>query len=153
MSFRQDDTIFVAGHLGMAGSAITRAFYRAGYKKLITASKSDLNLLDSSAVDAWFTVHKPTVVVSAAAKVGICANSNYPADFLLDNLKIQITLLKLSLWSATSVSRAWLCYPKLAAQPMEEDFLTGVLSLLISGTQLPRLLASSVRCTASAAWF
>ena len=77
-----DDRIFVAGHCGMAGSAILRALERAGYHQLLVASRSELDLLDGSAVEAWFAKQKPTVVVLAAAKVGgISANSNYPADF------------------------------------------------------------------------
>ena len=70
------DRIFVAGHRGMAGSAICRALERAGYHQLLTANRSELNLLNGPAVKAWFTNHQPTVVVLAAAKVGgIQANS------------------------------------------------------------------------------
>ena len=84
------DRIFVAGHRGMAGSAIVRALGAAGYANLLTAARSNLDLLDPVAVNAWFGAHRPDVVVLAAAKVGgILANSTYPADFLLDNLKIQ----------------------------------------------------------------
>ena len=91
----QDDSFFVAGHRGMAGSAICRAFERAGYHQLLTASRSELDLLDGPAVKAWFAKHQPTVVVLAAAKVGgIQANSSYPADFLLENLKIQTNVIE-----------------------------------------------------------
>ena len=70
------DRIFVAGHQGMAGSAICRALERGGYHQLLTASHSELDLLDCPAVEAWFANHQPTVVVVAAAKVGgIQANS------------------------------------------------------------------------------
>ena len=91
-----DDFIFVAGHRGMAGSAIyRRALKRSGYNQLLTASRSELDLLNCSAVEAWFAEHKPTVVVLAAAKVGgIQANSTYPADFLLENLKIQTNVIE-----------------------------------------------------------
>ena len=64
------DRIYVAGHRGMAGSAICRALERAGYYHLLNASRDELDLLDSSAVEAWFAKHQPTVVVLAAAKVG-----------------------------------------------------------------------------------
>ena len=64
------DRIFVAGHQGMAGSAICRALERAGYRQLLTASRSELDLLDGPAVEAWFAKHQPTLVVLAAAKVG-----------------------------------------------------------------------------------
>ena len=83
----KEDRFFVAGHRGMAGSAICRALQRWGYENLITASRDDLDLLDPLAVQHWFADNKPTVVVLAAAKVGgIHANKTYPADFLLENL-------------------------------------------------------------------
>ena len=86
------DRIFVAGHRGMAGSAICRAMQRAGYTNLRTASRAELDLDDGPAVQRWFADHQPSVVVLAAAKVGgIQANNSYPADFLLENLKIQTT--------------------------------------------------------------
>ena len=84
------DRIFVAGHRGMADSAICRALQRAGYSNLLTASRAELDLEDGPAVQRSFAQHQPTVVVLAAAKVGgIQANNSYPADFLLDNLKIE----------------------------------------------------------------
>ena len=89
------DRIFVAGHRGMAGSAICRALQRAGYGQVLTASRDELDLLDGTAVQRWFAEHRPTVVVLAAAKVGgIVANASYPADFLLDNLKIQTHVIE-----------------------------------------------------------
>ena len=122
-----DDRIYVAGHLGMAGSAICRALDRAGYHQLLTASRSVVDLLQGPAVEAWFAKHQPTVVVLAAAKVGgIAANSSYPADFLLENLKIQTHVIE----------TAWRCgvrrllflgstciYPKFAEQPIKEEAL------------------------------
>jgi GDP-L-fucose synthase len=89
------DRIFVAGHRGMAGSAICRALQRAGYSNLLTASRAELDLEDGPAVQRWFEQQQPTVVVLAAAKVGgIQANNSYPADFLLDNLKIQTNVIE-----------------------------------------------------------
>ena len=89
------DRIYVAGHRGMAGSAICRALQRSGYDQILTSSREELDLLDPSAVAAWFATNKPTIVVLAAAKVGgIAANSAYPADFLLDNLKIQTHVIE-----------------------------------------------------------
>jgi nucleoside-diphosphate-sugar epimerase len=94
------DRIFVAGHAAVAGSAICRALERAGYHHLLTASRSELDLLDGQAVERWFAQHQPTVVVLAAAKVGgIAANSRYPADFLLENLKIQTHVIETA-WRA-----------------------------------------------------
>ena len=126
------DRIFVAGHRGMAGSAICRALQRAGYGQVLTASRDELDLLDGTAVQRWFTEHRPTVVVLAAAKVGgIVANTSYPADFLLDNLKIQTHVIE-SAWRSGVRRLLFLgsscIYPKFAAQPIrEEALLTGAL--------------------------
>jgi len=76
---QQDDRIFVAGHRGMAGSAICRALAARGYANLLMAGRDELDLLDPLAVDVWFAANRPDVVVLAAAKVGgILANSTYP---------------------------------------------------------------------------
>ena len=126
------DRIFVAGHRGMAGSAICRALDRSGYQQILTAARSELDLLDSSAVQAWFAKHQPTIVVLAAAKVGgIQANSSYPADFLLENLKIQTHVIETA-WRSGVRRLLFLgsscIYPKFADQPIkEEELLTGSL--------------------------
>ena len=126
------DRIFVAGHRGMAGSAICRALERAGYHQLLTASRTELDLLDGSAVEAWFAKHQPTVVVLAAAKVGgIQANNSYPADLLLENLKIQTNVIETA-WRSGVRRLLFLgsscIYPKFAEQPIrEEALLTGAL--------------------------
>jgi GDP-L-fucose synthase len=126
------DRIFVAGHRGMAGSAICRALQRAGYGQILTASRAELDLLDGAAVERWFAEHQPTVVVLAAAKVGgIQANSTYPADFLLDNLKIQTNVIETA-WRSGVRRLLFLgsscIYPKFAEQPIrEEALLTGAL--------------------------
>ena len=126
------DRIFVAGHRGMAGSAICRALQRAGHSNLLTASSAELDLLDPQAVQRWFGEHKPTVVVLAAAKVGgIQANSSYPADFLLDNLKIETNVIETA-WRSGVRRLLFLgsscIYPKFAEQPIrEEALLTGAL--------------------------
>ena len=126
------DRIFVAGHRGMAGSAICRALQRAGYTNLLTATRQELDLLDGPAVERWFAEHKPTVVVLAAAKVGgIHANNTYPADFLLENLKIQTHVIETA-WRSGVRRLLFLgsscIYPKFAEQPIrEEALLTGPL--------------------------
>jgi GDP-L-fucose synthase len=126
------DRIFVAGHRGMAGSAICRALQRAGYSNLLTASRAELDLEDGPAVKRWFAEHQPTVVVLAAAKVGgIQANNSYPADFLLDNLKIQTNVIETA-WRSGVRRLLFLgsscIYPKFAEQPIrEEALLTGPL--------------------------
>ena len=126
-----EDHFFVAGHRGMAGSAICRALQRWGYKNLITASRDELDLLDIQAVKNWFAEKKPTVVVLAAAKVGgIYANETYPADFLLENLKIQTNVIETA-WQSGVKRLLFLgsscIYPKYAEQPIKERHLTGEL--------------------------
>jgi GDP-L-fucose synthase len=126
------DRIFVAGHRGMAGSAICRALERAGYSNLLTASREQLNLENPLAVHGWFETMRPDVVVLAAAKVGgIHFNNTYPADFLLDNLKIQTNVIE-SAWKAGVRRLLFLgsscIYPRLAEQPIKEEaLLTGPL--------------------------
>ncbi len=132
------DRLYVAGHRGMAGSAICRALQRAGYGDparggaLLTANRAELDLLDPAAVQRWFADHQPTVVVLAAAKVGgIGANSAYPADFLLENLKIQTHVIETA-WRSGVRRLLFLgsscIYPKFAEQPIrEEALLTGAL--------------------------
>ncbi len=116
----------------MAGSAICRALQRAGYSQILTASRTELDLLDGPAVERWFGEHQPTVVMLAAAKVGgIAANSAYPADFLLDNLKIQTHVIE-SAWRSGVRRLLFLgsscIYPKFAEQPIQEEaLLTGAL--------------------------
>ena len=123
----QGARIFVAGHRGMAGSAICRALQRSGYENLLTASRDELNLLDLQAVQRWFVEKKPSVVVLAAAKVGgIQANDTYPADFLLENLKIQTNVIETA-WRSGVKRLLFLgsscIYPKFAEQPIKEDSL------------------------------
>ena len=128
----QNDRFFVAGHRGMAGSAICRALQRSGYNNLLTASRDVLDLLDVQAVQRWFADNKPDVVVLAAAKVGgIHANDTYPADFLLENLKIQTNVIETA-WKSGVKRLLFLgsscIYPKFAEQPIKEESLfTGAL--------------------------
>ena len=116
----------------MAGSAICRALNQKGYENLLTAGRDKLNLLDLQAVKHWFAENKPSVVVLAAAKVGgIHANDTYPADFLLENLKIQTNVIETA-WQ-NGVKRLLFLgssciYPKMTKQPIEEEsLLTGAL--------------------------
>ena len=121
------DRIFVAGHRGMAGSAICRALQRAGYTNLLTATRAELDLEDGPAVQRWFAEHQPSVVVLAAAKVGgIQANNSYPVDFLLENLKIQTHVIETA-WRSGVRRLLFLgsscIYPKFAEQPIKEEAL------------------------------
>ena len=89
-SLRSDSRVFVAGHRGLAGSAIVRALRAAGHHNLILRTRAELDLTQQTAVDAFFVQERPEYVFLAAAHVGgIQANSAYPAEFIRDNLAIQ----------------------------------------------------------------
>lgn len=126
-----DAVVYVAGHRGLVGGAITRALEARGLPVLGRTSRQ-LDLRDRGAVDAFFDAERPTHVVLAAAKVGgILANSTYPADFLSDNLRMQVNVLDAA--ARMGVDRliflgSSCIYPKLAEQPIREDsLLTGAL--------------------------
>lgn len=129
MLISTNDRIFIAGHRGMAGSAIARRLEAEGHRNLLRVGRSDLDLMDGPAVAAWFADQRPDVVVLAAARVGgILANATYPADFLLDNLKIQQNVIE-SAWRQGTRRLLFLgsscIYPKLAEQPIREEALLG----------------------------
>jgi GDP-L-fucose synthase len=124
--------IFLAGHRGLVGSAIRRRLELGGYTNLILRSRRELDLRDQSSVDAFFAQERPEYVFLAAAKVGgILANSRYPADFIISNLKIQTNVIdaayrngvkKLEFLGSSCI------YPKFAPQPIKEEYiLTGEL--------------------------
>lgn len=121
------DRFAIFGARGMAGSAISRALQRAGYHHQLKPSRSELDLLDQSGVQQWFSENQPDVVVLAAAKVGgIYANTTYPADFLLENLKIQTHVIETA-WRFGVRRLLFLgsscIYPKFAEQPIKEEAL------------------------------
>ncbi|MBD1427413.1 GDP-L-fucose synthase [Sphingobacterium arenae] len=124
--------IYVAGHRGMVGSAIVRALEKEGYHRLIKRSSKELDLRNQSAVADFFAEEQPEYVFLAAAKVGgIVANNTYRADFLYENVMIQTNVIhqayvqnikKLLFLGSSCI------YPKLAPQPLQEDYLlTGTL--------------------------
>ncbi len=127
------DHIFIAGAYGMVGSSIYRTFKEAGYGQkdlggvIYAPSRNELDLLDYSSVLDWFQKFKPSVVVIAAGKVGgIGANANYPADFILENLKIQTNIIENAF--KHNVKRLLFLgssciYPKYAKQPIKEEYL------------------------------
>ena len=124
--------VYVAGHRGLAGSAVWRALEQRGVTDLVGVPSADLDLRDRDAVDRFFDDVRPTVVVDAAARVGgILANATQPADFLSDNVRIQVNLLDAAV--RTGVQRflflgSTCIYPRLAPQPITEDaLLTGPL--------------------------
>jgi GDP-L-fucose synthase len=124
--------IYVAGHTGLAGSAIYRALKRSGYSNVIGETHRRLDLTQARAVDRFFDQSRPHVVILAAAKVGgILANSTQPADFILNNLQIQTSVIDAAYrYGATKlVFLGSSCiYPRLAPQPMREEYLfTGAL--------------------------
>ena len=119
--------IFVAGHRGMVGSAICRALTAAGYQNILTRSSAELDLRNQSAVEAFYAQEQPEYVFVAAAKVGgILANNTYRAEFLYDNLSIQNNLIHFA-WKYGVKKLLFLgsscIYPKLAPQPLKEDYL------------------------------
>lgn len=119
--------IYVAGHKGMVGSGVLHRLKSLGYENLVTRSRSELELTNQAAVDAFFTSEKPDVVIMAAAKVGgIYANNTYPASFLYDNLAIATNTANAAFKSGTErfLFLASSCiYPKFAPQPLEENSL------------------------------
>ncbi len=126
------DKVYVAGHRGLAGSAIWRRIEEAGYTHLVGRSSSELDLRDRRAVFAFMEKERPDVVIDAAARVGgIHANDTYSADFLSENLQIQVNLMDAA--NAVDVERLLFLgssciYPKFADQPIREDsLLTGKL--------------------------
>ena len=131
-SVDRSSRVFVAGHRGMVGSAIVRRLFEAGFSEIVTRSSQELDLRDRSSVFAFFEQERPSVVFLAAAKVGgILANDTYPADFLSDNLRIQLNVMDAAHESGVErlVFLGSSCiYPKFAEQPIREDALmTGAL--------------------------
>ncbi len=124
--------VFVAGHRGLVGSAIVRRLQRDGYENLLTASRDELDLRNTAAVNEFFEREQPAFVFLAAAKVGgILANDTYPAEFLRDNLLIQTNVVDAA-WRSGVRKLLFLgsscIYPKFAPQPIhEEHLLTGAL--------------------------
>jgi GDP-L-fucose synthase len=124
--------VFVAGHRGLVGSAIVRRLEAAGYARIVTATRDQMDLRDQAAVNYWFKANRPELVYLAAGTVGgILANSSRPAEFIYDNMMIHATVVhaahlfgvKKLLYLGSSC-----IYPRECAQPMTEDqLLTGAL--------------------------
>jgi GDP-L-fucose synthase len=123
---------YVAGHRGLVGGAVLRHFRKVGFTDLVVRTSAELDLRDADAVESFFAEQRPATVVVAAAKVGgILANDRYPADFLSDNLRIQVNVLDAAArhGATTLLFLGSSCiYPKFAPQPIREDsLLTGPL--------------------------
>jgi GDP-L-fucose synthase len=122
-----ESKIYIAGHRGLVGSAITRNLRGRGYTNLVTRTHAELDLTDQSSTASFFTQEKPEYVFLAAARVGgILANNTYPAEFIRDNLLIQSNIIHAA--HQNNVKRLMFLgssciYPKLAPQPMKEEYL------------------------------
>jgi GDP-L-fucose synthase len=126
-NMRPSSRVYIAGHRGLVGSAIVRNLQSKGYTSCITRTHAQLDLTDPRAVQGFFEAEKPEYVVLAAAKVGgIAANNTYPADFILENLKIETAVIencfrygvKRLLFLGSSC-----IYPKDCPQPIKENYL------------------------------
>ena len=119
--------IFVAGHKGLVGSAIVRKLNKKGYKRIITATKSSLDLTDQQKVFKFIKKRKPNFIFIAAAKVGgIYSNNKFKADFIYNNLSIQNNLINAAFKCGVKnlIFLGSSCvYPKLCKQPIKEKYL------------------------------
>ena len=127
-----DEKIFVAGHRGLVGAAIVRSLKADGYRNIVTRTHAELDLTDQRAVAAFFASERPDYVFLAAARVGgIHANEAYPADFIHQNLAIQVNVLHHSFLKGVQrllFLGSSCIYPKHARQPMDESqLMTGPL--------------------------
>ena len=128
----KDSKIYVAGHRGMVGSAIVRELLRQGYTNLVVRTHRELDLTRQADVEAFFAAEKPEYVFLAAAKVGgIVANDSHPADFMYDNMILEMNVIHAA-WKNDCKKLEFLgsscIYPRKAPQPMKEDcLLTGAL--------------------------
>ena len=124
---KKSDKIYVAGHRGLVGSAIVRRLRADGYNNLLLRTSKELDLREQAAVRVFFAEEKPDYVILAAARVGgILANNTYPADFIYDNLMMEVNIVdaayrcnvkKLLALGSTCI------YPRMAPQPLKEEYL------------------------------
>ncbi len=141
---KKDAKIYVAGHRGMVGSAIVRELEKQGYHNLVLRSSRELDLRRQEAVEAFFETERPDYVFLAAARVGgIGANSSYPADFLYENMILEMNVLH-SAWKCSVKKLLFLgsscIYPRKARQPIREDaLLTGALEQTNEGYALAKI--------------
>jgi GDP-L-fucose synthase len=123
----RESLVYVAGHRGLVGSSVVRLLEREGFSNVVGRTSAELDLRNRDAVDAFFDDVRPETVVMAAAKVGgILANSTHPAEFLSDNLRIQVNVLDAA--ARIGVDRliflgSSCIYPRLAEQPIRESYL------------------------------
>jgi GDP-L-fucose synthase len=127
VNLKKTTKIYIAGHRGMVGSAVWRALKDKGYTNLLGKTSTELDLRNQQQVLDFYAAEKPIVVINAAAKVGgILANSNFPYQFLMENMKIQNNLIDGAL--KTGIEKfiflgSSCIYPKMAQQPLKEEYL------------------------------
>ncbi|MGB5440328.1 MAG: NAD-dependent epimerase/dehydratase family protein, partial [Gammaproteobacteria bacterium] len=123
----KNQKIYVAGHRGLVGSALVRRLQAEGYDNLLTATSKELDLKNQAAVVDFFERERPAFVFLAAAKVGgILANSEFPADFIYQNLMIEANVIESARLSGVEkllFLGSTCIYPKMAPQPLREDYL------------------------------
>lgn len=124
---KKNAKIYVAGHRGLVGSAIVRRLRQEGYDNLVMATSRELDLREQNAVRDFFQKERPDYVFLAAARVGgILANSEYPADFIYQNLMIEVNVIESARLSGASkllFLGSTCIYPKMAPQPLKEEYL------------------------------
>ncbi len=134
--------IYIAGHRGMVGSAVVRELEKRGYNNLLLKTLSELNLIRQKETEDFFNAEKPEIVIVAAAKVGgILANNTYRAQFIFDNLMIESNVINAAYQSGVEklIFLGSSCiYPKLAPQPLKEEYL---LSDYLENTNEPYAIA------------
>ena len=136
------DKVYIAGHRGMVGSAIERKLSKEGYNNIVTRTSSELDLRNQQAVNDFFEKEKPAYVILAAAKVGgIHANNTYRAEFIYDNLMIEANIIHAAYLSSVTkllFLGSSCIYPKMAPQPLKEEYL---LSGYLEPTNQPYAIA------------
>ena len=138
----QTAKIFIAGHRGMVGSGLERKLRKEGYNNIVTRTSSELDLRNQQAVNDFFEQEKPVYVILAAAKVGgIHANNTYRAEFIYDNLMIEANIIHTAYLNKVSkllFLGSSCIYPKMAPQPLKEEYL---LSGYLEPTNQPYAIA------------
>jgi GDP-L-fucose synthase len=138
----QTAKIYIAGHRGMVGSGIERKLRKEGFNNIITKTSSELDLRNQQAVNYFFVNEKPTYVILAAAKVGgIHANNTYRAEFIYDNIMIEANIIHAAYLNKVSkllFLGSSCIYPKMAPQPLKEEYL---LSGYLESTNQPYAIA------------
>ncbi|NOY52995.1 MAG: GDP-L-fucose synthase [Deltaproteobacteria bacterium] len=144
MNLAPDSKIYIAGHRGLVGSAIVRRLEKSGYHNLLTRTHHELDLTDPKVVLDFFDKERPDYVFLAAAKVGgIHANNTRPADFIRDNLFIELSIIDAAYRTGTKrllFLGSSCIYPKIAPQPLKEEYLmTGPLEPTNSAYALAKI--------------